>query len=130
MKRVRWFFNPLMLAGAVLSSFLWGGLDRIEEAVHQQGAGWVSRGDDDPEMVSESQFKRERLGDGAAMLFGALLAWAGVAWEARRRAQELDKERPRGVRCGDRVYTAEEWAEAMRRLDEFHDGGKAPPPTP
>jgi hypothetical protein len=123
---MKWLFNPLMIAGAVLGWFIWSAAAQLEEVVYHEGDGWVSRGEEDSELVPESQYKRQRLGEGAFMLAMGLGIWAAVARAANSRARALDKDNPHGVRCGGRVYTSEEWEAVVRQLEEFRGGGRRP----
>lgn len=86
---LRWLFNGLMLAGAVVGWFVGSGLGRIQDTMPHTGPGVVHY-EHHWEEVSERRFKRHNYVESGFILSLGVLFWIIVARAAKKEKEESE----------------------------------------
>ncbi len=89
-RNVKWLFATPMIAAAILGPITFGGYLQIRDAWRHEGRGYISSGEDDPRLVSESHYKREKYVMGVMLMGFGIAGWVIVAHAHRNRNESRD----------------------------------------
>mgnify|MGYP005653068603 CR=1 FL=1 len=81
---IKWFFNHLMIAGALIGWFIFASIGRLEDAWHHKGPATVISGEMEIESrLSESEYKSHEYRGAGFWLVFSLVVWGILAKSAQ-----------------------------------------------